>query len=736
MLQPLFALVGLLFFSTPSSSPRSYEGVAAAPLTEYTNQQPAREELLNEIPISLKAINGTEVIPGSSFDILIEMNIPQGWHIYWKNPGDSGAPTTFTWRLPEGVKLESLDWPIPDQFTSGPLSGYGYEGMTIWRARFSTRADLPSKQDKILLTASWIGCKESCVPGESQAEISISFVDNINQEKNAASNEENPTKQLFPTPQKATVQIEKDTLLLTVSLREPLVEAIFFPIKPGLLPTQSQFTWEQKENKIIGTLLIDTDLKKRLQREGKLEGVLKVITPSSTFGFILDESIEGTLSSPSSQSLTKNLTRLIEQPSGENLLTIAILAFLGGIILNFMPCVLPVIGIKVLHLSQMRFMGRWKTFQIGLFFTIGTLVSFLSLAAIIYTLQFSGKALGWGFQLQEPLFVMSLIIVLFLFSLSLFGVFEIGTKVAAIAGTQESTERMRLGKHSRFASFLSGVLTTIVATPCTGPLLGSVLGFSATLEWHMGLLVFSSLGLGMASPFLLFSLFPELASVFPKPGAWMNTFKQFLGFSMLGTVLWLIWVLTSQRPQVTGLVLSSQLFLIAIAAWIYGTWGGVDRGRFTRLFSTSLALLLLGFASNNLLKATKESAVTTAPQGNLAKATEAFQDWKPYSEELLEKLLGEKKSVLVDFTAKWCLTCQANKLVLYSSKVRAAFRKHDVQLLIADWTTNDEKITAALRKLGRNSVPVNALYLRGEKTPILLPELLTPQSIITALEGG
>lgn len=722
MLQRLFtyylALSFILFSSLFVSSPL----IASLPVA--VRDSAAQGAL--EIPLKIHPL-ASSTLPGKSFDLLIELKIPEGWHIYWKNPGDGGQPPTFHWTLPEGIKLQSTEWPVPEQFEVGALIGYGYKGDMSWRAHFTADSTISSGQHQIALKVLWIACDESCVPGESSATTEI--VTSNTTPTNSSTILPDSILSNFPIPTDATVTLEENSIVISIPFQEPFISATFFPAKEGLFPTEQQPQWQKNETHLVGTLPIGETLKNKLLEEEKIEGVVKILTPQAWKGLVIEAPIKKSPLGFVSQAFDNRIEKMVEQQSGQNLLAIAILAFLGGIILNFMPCVLPVIGIKVLHISQMRVMGRWKTFQLGIFFTLGALLSFISLAAIIYGVQSSaGVALGWGFQLQEPLFVTALIIILFLFSLSLFSVFEVGTKAAAIAGTQESAGRLRLGKHSRLGAFLSGILTTIVASPCTGPLLGSALGFSATLEWHMGLLVFASLGLGMSFPFLLFSLFPELAVIFPKPGPWMNTFKQFLGFCMLGTVLWLLWVLTAQRPELTVTNLMGQLFLIATGAWIYGTWGTIERCRITRLFATIVAVLIVSFASFNLIQSVKKSPLPVL--------TESKDNWKPYSDELLLKLLSEKKSVLIDFTAKWCLTCQANKLVLNSTKIQKLLKQHEIVLLVADWTTNDEKITNALRKLGRNSVPVNALYLHGKAKPILLPELLTPQSIVDALEAG
>ena len=421
---------------------------------------------------------------------------------------------------------------------------------------------------------------------------------------------------------------------------------------------------------------------------------------------------------------------------------ILLLAFIGGMLLNIMPCVLPVISLKVLHFVQLGGESKKATAKHGLTFSIGIIVSFWLLAGSIFALQSAGKTIGWGFQLQEPLFVAVLLLILFMLTLSLFGVFEFGTGIAAQAANLDVAAQAPLEaehKHSLLASFWSGVLATFVASPCTGPLLGSALGFAATLHPLYAFVVFTALGFGMAFPYLFLSLFPGLTSILPRPGRWMITFKQLMGFLMMATVLWLVWVLEAEVPQMPLFILLLSLFVVALGLWIYGTWGGLDRGKATRHLARFLALIVTIAGCYILIarvyQARKMGFIKNETTQVLSQEKVIGKNWEPFSPARIIELRKQKIPVFVDFSAKWCLTCQANGIVLDLPEVKQAFVQYGVVKMLADWTQGDPEITKFLRSLGRNGVPVYALYSKNpDDAPVLLPEVITPDMVISSLK--
>ncbi|WP_287131327.1 protein-disulfide reductase DsbD, partial [Candidatus Cyanaurora vandensis] len=400
--------------------------------------------------------------------------------------------------------------------------------------------------------------------------------------------------------------------------------------------------------------------------------------------------------------------------SGLNLGTALGLALIGGLLLNLMPCVLPVLSIKVLGFVRQT----GATWQYGVAFTAGVLVSVWVLAGLLLVLRAGGEQLGWGFQLQSPAFLVVLVAVLFLFGLNLFGVFEVGTALTRAGELVPSS--------GRWGSFGSGVLATVVATPCSAPYMGSALGFALTQPTWAALAIFTALGLGMALPYLLLSFFPQLLKFVPKPGAWMETFKQAMGFLLMGSAVWLLWVLGLQTGVTTLIRVLVALVLLGSAAWVLGKWGGLMQPTGTRWVARGLALVALivglGFALGDLEQA--QATQTTSSVDELP--------WEVYTQERVAQLRQTRTPVFIDFTAAWCLSCQVNeRIALNSAEVRAAFQKQGVVLLKADWTTRDSRITQALAQFGRSGVPLYVLY--GPAGTQVLPEVLTPGIVIAAL---
>jgi thiol:disulfide interchange protein DsbD len=389
-------------------------------------------------------------------------------------------------------------------------------------------------------------------------------------------------------------------------------------------------------------------------------------------------------------------------------------------ILNLMPCVLPVVSLKVLSFVNLAKESRRAVIKHGALFTLGVMISFWALAACLLALQAYGHAVGWGFQLQEPFFVAVLAGLMLLFALSLFGVFELGTKAASWAGDKQVNHR-----EGPWAPFFSGVLATAVATPCTGPFLGSAVGYAFTLSSFKALMIFTSLGFGMAFPYLLLSFFPAWLKFVPRPGAWMETFKQLMGFMMLLTVLWLTWVFSGQTSSFAVIVLLAAYFVIGVAAWIWGQWGTPASSGRVRKISFALALILIVFSG--------KMAYTASTLASTETEIIAANDWEPFSPERVQELRAKGVPVFIDFTAKWCLICQTNHLALSSQKVMDKMNAKGVVKMKADWTKNDPVITAELKKWGRSGVPLY-LYYEKDDTPAVLPQVLTPDLIVDALD--
>ncbi len=419
----------------------------------------------------------------------------------------------------------------------------------------------------------------------------------------------------------------------------------------------------------------------------------------------------------------------VNESSTENLLVLLFLAFIGGLILNCMPCVLPVMSLKIMSFVKMAGQSRALIWRHGLAFTGGVVCSFWLLASLMLLLRTYGQSVGWGFQLQEPLFVATLTIILFVLALNLFGLFEWGLSMAAWAGQKEVDAAKTTGITR---SFLSGVLATAVATPCTGPFLGSAVGIAVILPFWQSLSIFTFVALGMSSPYLLLAFFPSCLRFLPKPGSWMETFKQLMGFLLCATILWLLWVFGSQTNLFAVICLLSCLLCFTISCWIYGRAGLRIMSR-SRLIVSYALITLWALGGIQIMLLPKSSWHLEQEDNAVQIAQASNKKWESFSTNKVVDSHRDGKPVFIDFTAKWCLICQANHIVLNSSQVQKSFQEKGVVALKADWTKNDPAITQALSQFGRNSVPLYVLHVAGQE-PMILPQVLTPEIVTSYLE--
>lgn len=682
------------------------------------------EKTESEEPVKATLLAETQTIkPGSSFWVGVELKMAKDWDTYWMNPGDSGFATQIDWTLPEGFKAGPIHWPYPQKFTNDTFVAFGYTGIVLLLTEITAPEKLANDQ-KISFKAdvSWLACKDACIPGGAALTLIL------------PTSEQTPELDAQSAPlfamAKASLphQLQKEEGRLTV---EELTDKIVFDFlpAPGNLGEIEDLLFIPEMGEIV-----DYSAPQDIQhlRNGVALNVKKAHPESniSQVKGVLIVSEKGTgvkraIQVDSAVTHPSSVTSLVKE--GALSMGVAVtFAFLGGLILNVMPCVLPVIALKIFSFVKMAQEKRRVIFKHGVAFSLGVLISFWVLSGALLVLRAYGEGIGWGFQLQEPVFVVILTSILFLLGLSLFGVFELGTSLISLGQKNVGVEK----KGSPLtASFMSGILATLVATPCTGPLLGPALGFAMTLPPVSALTIFTAMGLGMAFPYLIFSAFPALVRFLPKPGNWMIVFKQLMGFLMMGTVVWLIWVFGAQTDNMTTFILLIALLFMAIGGWIFGKWGTPMRRKATRLVAMVTAATIILAGSGTVILAVKEFEHVTLTNEEEIK-TVSHNGWEPYSSERIAQLRSQGQAVFVDFTAKWCLICQANKVVLNSPEVQKAFKEKGVVLMVGDWTRRDAQISEELSRLGRNGVPVYALYPGDSgKVAHILPQTLTAKTV-------
>ncbi|HYK05886.1 MAG TPA: thioredoxin family protein [Thermoanaerobaculia bacterium] len=661
------------------------------------------------------------IAPGAPFSVAVWLKMDPRWHTYWINPGDSGAPTEIKWNLPPGFEAGPIQWPHPERIEVPPLVSFGYEGEAALLVRITPPRDLKTGE-RVTLAAhvSWLECEELCLPGEATVSAVVQTGPNV---------ENDPTRAKFFSEARARLPLDSAgwsfaagsgrgfvrlTATPPVWLKEPVAEAEFFSEMNGQF-SNGRSSWDRGDGAyVIDLPLSDVSTAPARRLTGVLVSKSGWRGPGSERAIRVDVEIAGNTSSLPGPSASA---------SASGLLGAIGLAFIGGLILNLMPCVFPVLSLKVLSLvGQADAPMRARMRNAGAY-SFGVLVAYWALAGLLIALRAGGEQLGWGFQLQSPPVIAGLASLFFLLALNLFGVFEVGMSLTRLGGKNAGK-----GGEGAGASFSSGLLATIVATPCTAPFMGSALGFALTQPAPAALAIFTSLGAGMAAPFVALAASPRLLRILPRPGAWMETMKQALGFLLAATVVWLAWVLGQQTGSDGIAMLLAALVVQAVGAWVLGKWAVMTRSTPVRTAAGIVAaVLIVGSAA---------AAVKLAGAGGSPAQAVTTETWEPYSEARVNELRAAGRPVFVDFGAAWCLTCQVNERVaLSAAPVLAKFREKNVATLKADWTSRDPAVTQALTKLGRGGVPTYVLYSKDASAPPrLLPEVLTPTLVIDVLD--
>lgn len=659
-------------------------------------------------PVELQIERATEaelvadrapIVPGSVFRIGLKIKIPAGSHVYWRNPGEIGTPLKITWSLPQGFKLKSEYWPTPKICEEHGMVFFVYDDAALILADIEA-PETHFSPSSIKAEVEWVSCGDTCVPGGANLEIFVSS-DGNRVFLDAASDLGVLVGEYTQDIAEAVAHVKGNELIINTAEENnhQAVKAWF--ISEG---SDNLFAFADEFVEYAS----GTSWKFKVERQSLVDGKLKGIL---------------VLTDQSGQKVATyhvHSEDVAPAMSFGKFISILSMAFLGGILLNIMPCVLPLITLKVYSLMKSAREHRSSAIASSLWFTCGVVGCFLGLAGFASLLKIFGHQIGWGFQLQEPLFVAILIIIFFLFGLSSLGLFELGTVLSGLGSKLATSSHNRNTSNQALSSLCNGVLATLVTTPCTGPLLGSVLGLGMTLPFVLQAMIFSFIGLGMAFPYVLFACCPRLMVILPKPGQWMVVFKQIMGFMLLATVIWLIWIFAAETSAMSVILLLMSLWLSGVGAWMLGQWASPVAPRTQRVMVSCVFVCMVAAAIF------LSSIATQAHWRDNQPSQLQSETWKPFSSEQLVQLRKENKGVFVNFTAKWCLTCQMNKPVLHSASVIEKFKEKGIVLLEADWTKKDPEITRELARLGRASVPSYVFYPADSKlAPVILPEKLS-----------
>jgi thiol:disulfide interchange protein DsbD len=669
------------------------------------------------------------LVPGEPLTVALRLAMQKGWHTYWQNPGDSGLPTTLDWKLPAGVTAGPIEWPVPHSLPAGPLVNYGYDGEVLHLVTLRAQPTLATGSSAVLRArADWLVCKEICIPEGADLELALPV---------AASATPDPrwgapiaaARAALPRPldgwtasaegKGATIEVK---LVPPAGARDPGALQFFSFAESRIEPSVPQTTKRDGAAYVL-TLPVSYNLAGNFSR---VAGVLSAPNglSANALAATIDVPLSGAVRAGAKPALGAAPKLDLTAPPADNGLSLAVaiaFAFVGGMALNLMPCVFPVLTLKVLgfatHHDQVTTLRKE-----ALAFAAGVVVTFVALGLVLAGLRSAGEQLGWGFQLQSPAFVTALAALFFVLALNLSGVFEFGQMVpSGIAGFTATNRTLD--------ALLSGVLGVLIASPCTAPFMGAALGYAISESTTITLVVFVALGIGMAIPYVTLALLPGWRKHLPRPGPWLARFKQVLAFPLYATVIWLAWVLGAQRDNDAVVRLLLALLCLGFALW---TWHIVRTGG-ARPWGIAGVAALAG--SLTLAWPLFTADADASPSAGASRRVAASDgEWQPYTPTRVADLAASGRPVFVDFTAAWCVTCQVNKrLVLNTQDVRAAFARKNVALVRADWTRRDPDITRALTALGRTGVPVYVLYPPGGRKPVLLPEVLQQQAVLEAL---
>jgi thiol:disulfide interchange protein DsbD len=651
-----------------------------------------------------------EIAPGRSVTVALEEVIQPGWHTYWSNPGEAGLPTEIKWMLPAGWKASAIAWPYPKRLPVGPLMNYGYENKVWLLTTITASPDAkPGDIANLKAAADWLVCKEICIPEDTTLSLPFTVSAEPSRPYPTVKEQFDAWRAKIPMASPWPVAFQAgdnlDLFIASPSLaKAQLQDAVFFPAREGVIDGMAG-----QQRGVTGNGLV---LRLTKARDGKI--------PKTLSGVLVLTSTDGTVQALEIAAKPGAVPHAdFGTVENSGLLVALLFALIGGLILNLMPCVLPVLAMKALAVAHHAHGDRHAVATESFSYGAGAILSFAALGLLLVALRAGGQAIGWGFQLQEPVAVALFALLVFAVGLNLSGVFEVGNIAAGDALARRG---------GWIGSFFTGVLAVAVAAPCTAPFMAAALGYALTQSAVTALLIFLALGIGFALPFVLIGVAPSLLRLLPKPGGWMLVFKQILAFPMYGAAAWLLWVL-SQETSGTGLIAAlAAMIALAFAAWVWNasrlaSSGWRIAGAVCALLGLTTVVALLVFIRT-----------TTAPAAASSQADVTGLASEPYSAAKLASLRAENRPVFVDATAAWCITCLVNeKVALSGAAVHEAFAQQHIAFLVADWTNRNPEITALLAAHGRSGVPLYLYYAAGASDAVILPQVLTEATVLNTI---
>jgi thiol:disulfide interchange protein/DsbC/DsbD-like thiol-disulfide interchange protein len=698
-------------------------GSAAAPAAASMPGKTTGIVTTDQVRAELLAWAPDGIEPGKKIWVGLQLDHQPEWHTYWKNSGDSGLPTVLEWQLPAGIDAGEIAWPTPKKIPIGTLANYGYDKTVLLPVPLTIAPGFTggaSGSMDIKLHAAWLVCRKECIPQEGDFTLKVPMKSSTASSQALFESTFKATPQALP-PGTSKVDVAGHAIKVSLAGLPPALQGktlAFFPETGNVIEPAAKWTQAWQGSTWTAEVPISGQ---RTESPGVLPVVVALEGGVTPVAYRIDAPVQGSwpkvaaaveippaLDAALKANAAAGAAPIQTASAPIGLLAALLGALLGGLILNLMPCVFPVLAIKVVGFVQVK--DQATRVATGLAYTAGVVLSFLALGGLLLALRAAGDQLGWGFQLQNPAVVAAMAVLFTLIGLNLAGLFEFGNFVPSrLAGWQSKSPVLN--------SFLSGVLATAIASPCTAPFMGASLGYAVGLPAPQALAIFGAIGVGMALPYLLASAVPAVGRALPRPGPWMVIFKTLMAFPMFATVAWLVWVLGQQSGIDGAGALLGLLVLMALVIWSL-TLQGRTRTVFA-IFSIAAGAIGIWAVGPNVIKPLDAPAVASAP-GSL------WQAWEPGR---VDQLTAAGQSVMVDFTAAWCVTCQYNKKTTLSHRdVLADFEAKKVALLRADWTRRDPAVTAALAQLGRNGVPVYVIYKPG-RAPVVLSEILSVDEV-------